>query len=115
MSKQMTACHCRWDNDAQKNIHPADPDCETCAGGGRMVDSRSIRAKWSMDGAKTLSQAAKKLRKQADALERMEVQGWQLTGTIDNDWGFCERELPARRSNNEKTNNSRRKPEKCRT
>lgn len=49
-----------------------------------------IRAKWMMDGAKTLSEAATKLRKAADSLEKLEKEGWQLTQPVDEDYGFIE-------------------------
>lgn len=38
----------------------------------------SVRAKWSMDGATTLSEAAAKLRKHAAWLEELERDGSQL-------------------------------------
>jgi hypothetical protein len=51
-----------------------------------------IRAKWSMDGAKTLSEAAARLRGHAEALERLEREGWQLTQPVEDDYGFIHRE-----------------------
>jgi len=56
----------------------------------------TIRAKWLMDGARTLGQAAKQLREYADQLERLERDGWQLTQPIDDDYGFIQR--PRRKS-----------------
>lgn len=47
----------------------------------------TIRAKWTMDGATTLSEAAAKLRAYADELEQRERDGWQLDGPIEDDWG----------------------------
>lgn len=41
-----------------------------------------IRAKWAMDGAATLSEAAGKLREFADSLEKLEAEGWQLTQPV---------------------------------
>ena len=48
----------------------------------------SIRAKWIMDGATTLEEAAKMLRGFANYLERMGREGWLLRNPIDDDWGF---------------------------
>jgi hypothetical protein len=50
-----------------------------------------IRAKWSMDGAETLREAAAKLRAYADELERLEREGWHLMQPIDDDYGFIHR------------------------
>ena len=47
-----------------------------------------IRAKWCIDGAETLSEAATMLRDFAKYLETLESQGWQLQGLIDDDYGF---------------------------
>jgi hypothetical protein len=44
-----------------------------------------------MDGAATLSEAAGKLRACADDLEKMESEGWQLTGEIADDYGHIEK------------------------
>lgn len=52
-----------------------------------------VRAKWSMDGAKMLTEAAEMLRAEADGLLRMEKEGWQLMGPVEDDYGFIRREL----------------------
>jgi hypothetical protein len=51
-----------------------------------------IRAKWKIDGAATLSQAAAMLRKFADHLVKIEAEGWQLTQPVADDYGFIEQE-----------------------
>ena len=51
----------------------------------------TIRAKWTMDGATTLSEAADLLRQTADALIAMEGQGWQLLAPVNDDYGFIRR------------------------
>lgn len=52
-----------------------------------------VRAKWSMDGAKTLSEAASLLRCYADNLMDMEREGWQLIQPIEDDYGFIRKKL----------------------
>lgn len=47
-----------------------------------------IRAKWSMDGATTLTEAASQLRSYAEALERLAADGWELTRPVEDDYGF---------------------------
>jgi hypothetical protein len=61
----------------------------------RMDEEMVIRAKWTMDGAETLSQAASALRLFADELEKAERDGWQLDQPIADDYGFVSRRLPA--------------------
>jgi uncharacterized protein with GYD domain len=46
-----------------------------------------IRAKWTMDGATTLREAAQKLRAYAGQLEKMEAGGWQLVDEVSDDYG----------------------------
>ena len=51
-------------------------------------DTETIRAKWVMDEATTLAEAAGRLRAFADELDRMHAEGWRLEGPIMDDWGF---------------------------
>jgi len=46
-----------------------------------------------MDGAETLSEAAKMLRDFADHIEKLEREGWQLDGPVADDYGEI-RKLP---------------------
>ena len=48
---------------------------------------RTIRAKWTMDGAKTLSEAAQMLKDYAEWLLEQEGKGWQLAYEIEDDYG----------------------------
>lgn len=50
-----------------------------------------IRAKWSMDGATTLAEAAEKLRAFAGELDGMAAKGYELTRPVDDDYGFAAR------------------------
>lgn len=50
-----------------------------------------VRAKWQMDGALTLSGAAASLEEYARGLRAMEADGWQLTGPIEDDYGYVTR------------------------
>ena len=56
-----------------------------------MTEESILRAKWCMDGAATLSQAAAKLRAFADEVEELEREGWQLTQPICDDYAFIEK------------------------
>jgi hypothetical protein len=51
-------------------------------------DSEVIRAKWSMDGAKTLKEAAEMLRSFAQYVEDLESDGYQLVDPVSDDYGF---------------------------
>jgi hypothetical protein len=53
-------------------------------------DRDLIRAKWSMDGARTLTEAAAKLEALAQELRDLEESGWQLTEPVADDVGFIE-------------------------
>lgn len=48
-----------------------------------------IRAKWTMDGASTLPEAAAKLRAFAGKLDRMAAEGWTLEDEVADDYGHC--------------------------
>jgi hypothetical protein len=47
-----------------------------------------IRAKWAMDGATTLAEAAAKLRAFADELDRMHAGGYRLEDEVADDYGL---------------------------
>lgn len=51
----------------------------------------TIRAKWTMDGATTLTGAAEALRHLADELVAMEADGWQLMWPVEDDYGTIRR------------------------
>lgn len=53
-----------------------------------MAGEPIIRAKWLMDGAVTLPEAAAKLREFADELDRLARDGWTLEQPIDEDYGL---------------------------
>ena len=54
----------------------------------KVQDPEPLRAKWAMDGAETLAEAAAMLRAEADRIEQLGKDGWTLEGPIDDDWGF---------------------------
>jgi hypothetical protein len=64
-----------------------------------MSTDEIIRAKWTMDGAETLSEAAKMLRDFADHLEELERKGWQLDGPVADDYGDIRKRPKRERSN----------------
>ena len=47
-----------------------------------------IRAKWSMDGAETLEEAAQLMENFAKQLRQLKTEGYILIDTIDDDYGF---------------------------
>ena len=65
-----------WSED-QEWEEEDDPDC-----------SHLIRAKWVMDGAKTLTEAAEQLRGFAEHLETAAAAGWELNDPVEDDYGF---------------------------
>jgi hypothetical protein len=50
-----------------------------------------LRAKWAMDGAETLAEAAHLLRLFADELDALADAGFHLMGPVDDDYGFAHR------------------------
>jgi hypothetical protein len=55
---------------------------------GKVRELEPIRAKWTMDGAKTLAEAAAMLRARADEFDKLHLEGWTLENPVDDDWGF---------------------------
>ena len=47
-----------------------------------------IRAKWAMDGAATLAEAAARLRERAAELDQLHADGWTLQQPVEDDCGF---------------------------
>lgn len=48
----------------------------------------TIRAKWVMDGATTLAEAAERLERFAADLRSAHDNGWTLTAPVQDDYGF---------------------------
>jgi hypothetical protein len=59
----------------------------------RLDDDRLdvVRARWVLEGAHSLSEAATNLRAFADDLEQLERDGWCLVGRIEGDRGVIRR------------------------
>ena len=53
------------------------------------TEEMTLRAKWSMDGAKTLAEAATMLRAMADDLDKLAAEGWELRAEVADDYGFA--------------------------
>lgn len=51
-------------------------------------DDFTLRAKWQMDGARTLDEAIDKLHDFIRFLGALRDEGWRLRGPIDDDYGF---------------------------
>jgi hypothetical protein len=47
-----------------------------------------VRAKWTIDGATTLAEAAEKARRFAEELQSLHDQGYKLREPIHDDYGF---------------------------
>ena len=47
-----------------------------------------VRAKWTIDGAKTLAEAAQKAREFADFLQGLHDEGYVLRDEVTDDYGF---------------------------
>lgn len=52
----------------------------------RPEDEATLRGRWLMDGATTLTEAAQKLRAFADALVWLEEHGWELDCPVEDDY-----------------------------
>ncbi|OLC19073.1 MAG: hypothetical protein AUH33_06340 [Chloroflexi bacterium 13_1_40CM_68_21] len=50
--------------------------------------SVTIRGKWALDGAQTLTDAAQKLRDYAHELEHMRSAGLELSAPVEDDYGI---------------------------
>lgn len=51
-------------------------------------DDFTLRAKWQMDGARTLDEAIDKLQGFIDFIAALRDEGWRLRRPIDDDYGF---------------------------
>ena len=65
------------DTEVGESIH----ECSDCG-------SLTIRGKWSIEGARTLTDAARMLRDYAHELEHMRASGLELTGSVEADYGI---------------------------
>jgi hypothetical protein len=55
---------------------------------------RIIRAKWVMDGARTLEEAALRLERYAAYIRALRDDGWELRAAIDDDYGYLRYTAP---------------------
>lgn len=51
-----------------------------------------VRGRWIFDGARTLEEAAEMARNQAYYYEQLIELGYELEGTVDNDYGVARRQ-----------------------
>lgn len=59
--------------------------------------TRTVRAKWTYDGACTLDEVIERLLSEADYYRQLRDEGWELTGAVEDDYGFLHnRALEAR-------------------
>jgi len=54
-------------------------------------EEMTIRAKWAMDGARTLAEDASMLRAMADDLDKLAAEGWELREGVADDYGVAVR------------------------
>jgi hypothetical protein len=47
-----------------------------------------LRAKWTMDGARTLDEAAKQVRALANEIEELSQEGFELGAPVEDDYAF---------------------------
>lgn len=58
-----------------------------------IVRESTVRAKWTIDGAETLSEAAEQLESKADWLREIQEDGWRLREEIYDDYGFIVKDV----------------------
>ena len=51
-----------------------------------------IRAKWCIDGCKTLEECAQALEAYAEHMRQLKQEGWELTEEVSDDYGFIHKE-----------------------
>lgn len=51
-------------------------------------DTECIRMKWIADGAQTLAEVIEKLRQEIQFIQRLRDEGYELVGTMTDDYGF---------------------------
>jgi hypothetical protein len=57
-------------------------------------DYEIIRAKWMFDGASTLDEVIAKLERHIEYIKSLKEEGYELTNTIDDDYGFIRQRKP---------------------
>lgn len=50
-----------------------------------------LRSKWVLDGAKSIDECIEKYQNFITFLHHLKSEGWELTNTIDDDYGFLRR------------------------
>ena len=84
------------DKDVQENQQiPEVAICDTCGCDCEQEEEDKcevIRAKWTIDGANSLSEAAEMLEMFATHLRNLERNGWQLQEEICDDYGFIRKD-----------------------
>ena len=71
-----------------------DPDSNSIGEGSESAwvdNTEPLRAKWMLDGCRTLDEVWERLQDQILAFRRMQAEGWELTDEILDDYGFMEK------------------------
>jgi hypothetical protein len=51
----------------------------------------TLRAKWMLDGCRTLIEVVQRLQEEMEYIIQLRQDGWELTGAIEDDWGFLKK------------------------
>lgn len=51
----------------------------------------TFRAKWMLDGCSNLEDVINRLEEEIEYIKQLQDDGWELIGTIEDDWGFLRR------------------------
>lgn len=57
------------------------------------MNEEIIRGKWTLDGAKTLEEAAVAAERTADSLRKMAAEGYELTAPVNDDYGLARKKV----------------------
>jgi hypothetical protein len=54
-------------------------------------NNMTLRAKWMLDGCRTLYEVVQRLQEEVEYIKQLHQDGWELTSAIEDDWGFLKR------------------------
>jgi len=83
-------CGYIWASESHKEYVTC-PSCQRKTKRERLKETLVVRAKWTMDGAESMEEMAKKHEQKAKQIRDLKKEGWELESRVEDDYAHLVR------------------------